>query len=89
MTNDIFPGICQHGLSRSLCDICRLTAECDALKTKLQIALSIINDLALLHDSYIGYLQVHNMYNESAANLIGERVAALCEDVLGLQLEGE
>jgi hypothetical protein len=44
---------------------------------QLQEALSIIKDLALLHDSYIGYLLAHNMYNEDGAKMIGERINVL------------
>jgi hypothetical protein len=40
-------------------------------------ALGIIEDLADLHDSYVGYLLAHNMYNEVEAAKIGERINVL------------
>lgn len=40
-------------------------------------SLGIIKDLADLHDSYIGYLAVHNNYNEAAARAIGKRIDVL------------
>lgn len=44
---------------------------------QLEEALGIIQDLADLHDSYIGYLVSHNMYNDVAAGVIGERINVL------------
>lgn len=48
---------------------------------QLEEALGIIKDLADLHDSYAGYLSVHNNYNETAALAIGKRI-----DMLRLKL---
>lgn len=47
------------------------------LKAQLEEALSIIDDLAELHDSYIGYLVADNNYNEQAARAISERIQIL------------
>ena len=57
----------------------------DALLEKIERALEIIKDLAALHDSYIGYLSVHNNYNEPAAKAISERITALRNDVVPLK----
>ena len=51
-------------------DVARLTDQ-------LEEALSIIKDLGDLHDSYIGYLASHNMYNQKAAAAIRERIDVL------------
>ena len=65
-------------------DCNELTADYDALLEKIEVALEIIKDLADLHDSYIGYLSVHNNYNEPAAKAISERITTLRNDVAPL-----
>jgi hypothetical protein len=47
------------------------------LRSQLEEALGIIDDLAKLHDSYIGYLVVHNNYNAAGAQAIHERIERL------------
>jgi len=70
---------------RLMDEVMSLTAERDALLEKIERALDIIKDLAALHDSYIGYLSVHNNYNEPAAKAISERITALRNDVVPLK----
>ena len=55
----------------------RLALMVQEQRGQLQEAMEIIDDLSELSDSYIGYLQVHNNYNEKAANELCERINVL------------
>jgi hypothetical protein len=54
-----------------------LGTQASELKAQLEEALGIIDDLADLHDSYIGYLVAHNNYREGAAKEISDRINVL------------
>lgn len=60
--------------NESVSELAKMTKE---QHDQLGEALSIINDLADLHDSYIGYLVTHNNYNDASAKALYERIQVL------------